>query len=136
VRKPNREVVKAQTMFENVHYKRLSKSHIKNHPEDKYEMITPYKFRWLNGKTITLDLFFRWNGANLVKDLVALASAIHDRICKYPYFDDGTPISNLLASWIYRSILLWHGVKVRSRIRFLATFLFGGKDVKKTVGWI
>lgn len=95
-----------------------------------------FVFYWFNRKTITIRGLFRSDGATSAVDLAALAWFLHDWICEHPYFDDGSPISNLLASWMYRSILIWHGITVRSRIRFVFTYLFGGKKIKQQVGWI
>lgn len=121
-------------MYEGIDYVKLLH---KDNNGKKYETVTrDFTFYWFNRKTITICGLFRTDGATGSKDLVPLAWHVHDWICEVPYFDDGTPISNIKASWIYRSILLWNGVRVRSRIRFVATFLFGGKDIKKTVGWV
>lgn len=128
-----KKYVRSQTMVEGVDYRELSQMDSRGH---KYETLRPYKFYWLNRKTISIPKYFRTDGATCAKDLVGLAWHIHDHICVYPYWDDGTPISNLQASWIYRSILIWHGKPVRSRLRFLATFLFGGSKVKRDVGWV
>ena len=120
-------------------YKGLDYTTLKHVDMDgmKYRTVAKdFVFYWFDHKTITIAGLWRTNGADKVKDLAALAWHVHDWICKHPFWDDGTPISNLKASWIYRSILLWSGVKVRSRIRFLGTFLFGGKHIKSTTGWI
>ena len=37
--RPNRALIKAQTLFENVHWRELSESHQKNFPDDRYEII-------------------------------------------------------------------------------------------------
>ena len=121
-------------MIEGIDYVKLKN---KDDLGNKYETAQrEFVFYWFNRKTITIPGRFRTDGATMAKDLCALAWHVHDFICKVPYFDDGTPIPAIKASWIYRSILIWHGYKARSRIRFFATFLFGGNEAKKQVGWI
>ena len=128
--------VRHQTMYEGADGDYIRLKHADTSGNHYETSIEPYVFYWFNRKTITVPGLFRTDGATMVQDLVALAWHIHDYICKVPYWDDGTPISNLRASWIYRSILRWHGKKVRSKIRFIGTFLFGGKEIKKQVGWV
>lgn len=133
-RKQYREFVKAQRMIEYVDFHKLP--HRDNNGNLYETAPKDFVFYWFNRKTITIPGLCRTDGATCAEDLCPLAWHVHDQICEVPYFDDGTPISNILASWIYRSILIWHGFKVRSRIRFVATFLFGGGKVKKEVGWV
>jgi len=135
-KKDFKRYVKSQSMYEGEGADYIRLKH-RDRKGMRYEM-TPrdYVFHWLNGKTITISGLFRTDGATCARDLVALAWHVHDWICKHPYFDDGTPISNLLASWIYRSILKWHGIPVIPWFRFVATFLLGGQEVKKQVGWV
>lgn len=72
----------------------------------------------------------------IVHGVTTLAWLLHDGFCDDPYWDDGTPISNFLASVIISAILYQDGYKVESILWFFATFLFGGKEIKKQVGWI
>ena len=131
------EELKAQKMILGRHYWISSENHIKLFPKEKYyTKERDFVFHWKHGKTITIPAFMYSDGATCAKDLIPLAWFVHDRICVYPYFDDGSPISNLKASWIYRSILSWNGKGVRARIRLLATFLFGGGKVKRLNGWL
>ena len=129
-----KKFVKSQRMYEGVDFRKLPR---KDNDGSKYITLPKdFVFYWLNRKTFTIRGLFRTNGADKVKDLIPLAWHIHDAICKVPYWDDGTPITNFKASWIYRSILRWNGIKVRAVGRFVFTFLFGGKTIKKQAGWI
>ena len=112
-------------MVEGEDFWRLPKKHLKFFPEQKYQVLKEYKFVWYNGKKITLYEYTYSDGATYATDLIPLAFFIHDQICRVPYFDDGTYIPSWLASRIYRKILQWHGVHIRSKIRSAATWTWG-----------
>jgi hypothetical protein len=84
---------------------------------------------------------YKWNGADVVNDLVSegtmsMGPLIHDLITdKTPCFADGTPCSNWKASQILKDILKAEGRWVRMIPWRWMTFLFGGKNNKKGVGW-
>jgi hypothetical protein len=88
------------------------------------------------GKGIKAGSGFRWNGADWVCDLedgdaMSKGPLFHDVVCNNGCWEDGTPISNWKRSMILRDILSAEGRSVRKRTWFWATFLFGGKNVKK-----
>jgi hypothetical protein len=85
---------------------------------------------------------YKWNGADVVNDLVSeggsmsMAPLIHDLVTdKTPCFADGTPCSNWKASMILRDILKAEKRPVRKRTWFWMTFLFGGKNNKRQNSW-
>ena len=123
--RPPKSFVESQTMIEGVDYQRMSASHVKNYPHEKYETLREYIFVWYDGRTITIDPFTRSDGATKARDLCPLAFFVHDQICKVPYWDNGDHIPAWLASRIYRKILEWHGFHIRSKVRSPATWLWG-----------
>lgn len=81
-------------------------------------------------KTISWPKGYPTDGATMAKDLDIEASRTHDRMCEVGKWDDGTPITNWQASNVYSDILrkkgFWQWFD-----RKWATFLFGGKNLKK-----
>lgn len=60
----------------------------------------------------------------------------HDTICNDPFWDDGYPITNIVASMIVCMINHTHGYWLESYTWFFPTFFFGGKYIKQVNGWI
>lgn len=73
---------------------------------------------------------------NRVTNRVTAAWYVHDAFCNDPYWDDGRPVSNFIASTILSCILYTDGYKVEAILWWFGTFFFGGKKIKKEVGWI
>ena len=115
-----------------VHYRKIPKTA----NGDKYVMIHTMAHRGPDGLTKTIPRDTLSNGADLALDLCAEAFFLHDEFCKYPFWDNGKPISNWGASREYRRILRRNGHTARGVIRFYATFLFGGARIKKVNGWL
>lgn len=61
---------------------------------------------------------------------------IHDGFCIDPYWDDGYPITNFVASMVLCTILYFDGYKLEAYTWFLPTFFSGGKLIKEKNGWI
>lgn len=88
-------------------------------------------------------IFIRWlfntyfgDYIKLNWDIVTASWWVHDAFCEDPFWDDGTPISNFIASTIFACILYVDGYRVRAIPYWWGTFLFGGQKIKQLVGWI
>jgi hypothetical protein len=119
----------------NVHYEHTDPSDPSVEDGMKYRKIGDTGHRGPHGLRKTIPDGRLSDGATCAKDLCPEAFFTHDEFCLDPYWDDGTPISNRQASLEYRKILKRNGFKLRSKIRFYATFLFGGGRIKKENGW-
>ena len=107
------------------------------------------KLNWTDeGYTLLEDVFIfserygKWlvgyegdyfDGATGAIDLCPEAFIPHDIICEYGVWtsDPDTQVTNWQASHVYDDQLNKYGFPVRGKVRFVATFLFGGKDLKK-----
>jgi hypothetical protein len=77
-----------------------------------------------------------FDGATGAIDLNPLCFIPHDVLCRDACFSDGTPCTNHQASMVYFDQMRKYGYsRIRSSIRYVATFLFGGNDIKKKNGW-
>jgi len=113
---------------------------------DGYEVTKRYRFysrrynRWL-----TIPAGFYSDGATNAPDIVSDAWIVHDHICRYGVWDDGTLIDNWTASTVLADIL-WNEAKViagmglrwegfirrcRSVSWWFATYFFGGGAARK-----
>ena len=119
--------------IENIHYRRIDPN---ENNGMKYEMIADMVHRGANGLQKTIPAGYQSDGATCAIDLCPEGFFVHDAFCDDPHWDDGTPITNWEASREYRYILKRNGKKIRSVIRFYATFLFGGGRIKKIGGWV
>ena len=95
-----------------------------------------YVTKRYGGKTVTVPVGFPSDGATGVYDIDSEAWWIHDVLCKYGVFDDGSPCNNAQASTICSDILLEEGRWIRSVTWYFATWLFGGGEARKNgMGW-
>lgn len=99
-----------QTILPNGNY-RLNKS------------IRYYSFRYK--KHITVVVPYESDGATGAMDIVSASWWVHDWICTYWKFDEGTPITKFMASTILSDILKSEGRWFRARTWFIATLLCG-----------
>jgi len=77
-------------------------------------------------KTITVEPGFVSDGASgPAEDIVSRAWWVHDKLCTNWEFDDGSPCSNLQASFVLHDILKSEGRWLRCMGWFLATWLYG-----------
>ena len=97
---------------------------------------TGWRKYWAKLVTWALKRYLSQWVVNKVLNKVTAGWFIHDDFCVRPYWDDGTPISNFLASTILSCILYTDGYKIESILWWWGTFLFGGVEIKKQVGWI
>lgn len=94
---------------------------------DGYEALntcTYYSSRF--NRSITIPEGFYSDGATGAWDVKSDAWGIHDNICRYGKWDDGTPIDNFTASTVLGDILWRDGFWFRSIYWWWATYLFGG----------
>lgn len=66
------------------------------------------------------------DGATGARDISSLSWWVHDVLCEFGMFEDGTPCNNWQASMILSDILSAEGRWFRSKSWFIATWLFGG----------
>ena len=120
--------------IEGIHYRKYKE---RDSEGMLYEMVCDMAHRGHHGKTKTIRAGTKSDGATCALDLCPEAFFVHDEFCRWPFWDDGTPVTNWEASREYRKILIRNGHgKARSWVRHYATFLFGGGRVKKLNGWI
>ncbi|MCB0256002.1 MAG: hypothetical protein KDI55_19960 [Anaerolineae bacterium] len=86
------------------------------------------------GKTITLQAGCRSDGATGAWDIKSAAWWVHDRVCDFPYWDDGTPITAWQAASILSEILAYEGRWARAHYWRASTFLLGCHNTRKN-GW-
>ena len=77
-------------------------------------------------KKITVPKGYKSDGATGAIDINSKAWWVHDILCEFGKFDDGTPCNNLQASSVLSDILKSEGRWFRARSWFVATWLFGG----------
>lgn len=73
---------------------------------------------------------------SLVTGKLTAAWYVHDGFCEDPYWDDGTPVSNFIASCILAAILYTDLYRVEAYLWWVGTFFFGGELIKEKVGWV
>lgn len=61
---------------------------------------------------------------------------VHDAFCEDPFWDDGYPVTNFVASMILCMRLKDSGYILEAYTWFFPTFFFGGEKIKKYNGWI
>ena len=66
------------------------------------------------------------DGATGAIDIASLSWVVHDQLCNTGLFADGSPCTNLQASFVLHDILEEKGHGVRKYTWFVATWLFGG----------
>lgn len=95
---------------------------------DGYEVTkggTYYSPRYNRHITISYGMFS--DGATSARDLKNTdAWIVHDAICRWAVWDDGTKITNWEASMVLADILWRDGYKFEATTWLWATFLFGG----------
>jgi len=105
---------------------------IKYHTEDdEYicnEDFTYYSKRY--NKKVTVVKGFVSDGATGAKDIKSNGWWVHDVLCGYGTFDDGTECNNWQASSVLSDILKSEGRWFRSRSWFITTWLFGGGEAR------
>ena len=88
------------------------------------EEFTYYSKRY--DKSVTVVQGYKSDGATGAFDINSKAWWVHDVLCEYGVWDDGTPCNNWQASSVLSDILKSEGRWFRSRSWFIATWLFGG----------
>lgn len=83
-------------------------------------------YSWRYDKFVTVKAGFESDGATGARDINSLSWWVHDVLCDYGVFDDGTPCNNWQASAILSDILKAEGRWFRARTWFVMTWLFGG----------
>jgi hypothetical protein len=87
------------------------------------------------GKNLIIPANYPSNGANWVPNLSAAAFFVHDYGSIVGRWNDGTAMCNRELSTVYADILKADGFWLRSKIRWLGTFLFGGGEARKNGLW-
>ena len=94
---------------------------------DGYETIARYVYRSSRyGKSITIPSRFYSDGATGAIDIESDAWIVHDHICRYGMWDDGSQITNWQASTVLCDILWSEGRWCRAFYWWPTTWLFGG----------
>jgi hypothetical protein len=112
-------------------------------PAPRYEVIGPGRYRTLfeyvytdskTGKSIIIPEGRVSDGATGAFDIFGAAWWVHDEICRYPEWEDGSPITAWEAARVLSDILAANGRPIRSVYWRIATFLFGCHETRKN-GW-
>lgn len=96
----------------------------------KYVTTENYIFKFFS-KEKTIEKGFSSDGATCARDLNTDAWLIHDSMCVLPYWNCGTPIPNIVGSAVLACVLYRDGYWIEAIPWFLATFLFGGGEMRK-----
>ncbi len=107
----------------NIEYRKVGDGYMTNHE------YTYYSPRY--NRSITVPVDFYSDGATGARDIDTDAWIVHDHICRYAVWDDGTPIDNWTASTVLGDILWVDGYKVRAVTWWWATYVFGGGAARK-----
>ena len=91
---------------------------------------SPRYRRW-----ITVARAYPSAGATGARDIDSRAWWVHDRLCDWPEFDDGSPCTNWQASMILGDILAEDGHWFRRVTWPAATWLFGGGRCREVGMW-
>ena len=103
---------------------------------DGYESANPYTYyspRFNRSVTVPEKLYS--DGATGAKDVKSDAWGVHDVICRYGKWDDGTLIDNFTASTVLGDILWRDGFWFRSIYWWFATYLLGGGAARDNGMW-
>lgn len=105
---------------------------------DGYEVLTPYVYYSARyNRSVTVDAKMYSDGATMARDLENTdAWLVHDNLCRYGIWDDGSRISNWQASVVLSDILRRDGYTLEAVTWLVATFLFGGGAARKNGLWI
>lgn len=87
-------------------------------------------------KSVTVKRGFYSDGASgPARDIISNSWWVHDVLCRYGKWDDGTKVSNLEASMVLYDILWSESYKKTAVIWSVSTFLFGGGMARKNGLW-
>ena len=81
-------------------------------------------------KLISLSKGYKSDGATFARDIKSLSWWIHDFVCDFGRFDDGSICTNWQASFILYDILKSEGRNVRAFTWGVFTWLFGGGEAR------
>ena len=99
---------------------------------DGYETTAEYRYYSKRyNRYITIPIGFYSDGATCARDLDTDAWWVHDHICRYAKWDDGTPIDNWTASTVLADILWEDGYKWEAFYWWWGTYLGGGGAARK-----
>ncbi len=87
------------------------------------------------GKTVTVPVGFKSDGATGAIDIYSEAWWVHDVLCETGLFDDGTKCNNKQASQILSDILKSEGHWFRAQYWYTFTWLFGGGEARRNGMW-
>lgn len=100
---------------------------------DRYNKVAvcPYGY-WSDGATFAVDVKGPWP-VQVGPDTYYKSRAwlVHDVLCEFGCWEDGTEVTNFQASMVLHDILADEGRWWRSKGWFVATFLFGGNNLRK-----
>ena len=82
------------------------------------------------GKSVTVPKGYKSDGATGAFDIYSEAWFVHDKICEFGVWDDGSLVTRHQAAKVLSDILKSEGRWFRCRSWYLMTFLFGCKKVR------
>ena len=86
------------------------------------------------GKWVIVPKDFPSDGSTGGEDIWSDSWWVHDKLCKDTTWEDGTPLTNLQASFVIYDILVSERRWFRARTWFTMTALFGGRKIAKNNG--
>lgn len=99
---------------------------------DGYEAVGSYTYTSPRyGKSITVRDGFYSDGATFARDLDSDSWWVHDVICRYGKWDDGTLVTRWQAAVVLYDILKEEGYVLEDFWWAVATYLFGGGAARR-----
>lgn len=86
-------------------------------------------------KWITIKAGDKSDGATSAPDIDSFSWLVHDDLCNFGVFADGSKCSNLQASTILYDIQMDEGYWYRAWLWWTGTFIFGGGKARKNGLW-
>lgn len=102
----------------------------------RYRLTKPFiYFDEEYGKYVFLPIDYASDGATRALDINSIGWFVHDWLCDYGVWADGTLCTNWQASSVLSSILKSEGRWFRARTWFAATWMFGGGKARRNGMW-
>ena len=119
--------VKSESVFDYI--KKITATDGKVLGYEVLENIAYYSTRY--NQWITIKKGDKSDGATSAPDINSFCWLIHDDLCNFGVFEDGTKCTNWQASMVLSDLLSEEDKYIRSKTWFVATWLFGGGKARK-----
>lgn len=96
----------------------------------EYRYYSPRYDKW-----VVVPKGYLSDGATGAMDINSMAWWVHDVLCEFGVWEDGTPVTNWQASTVLSDILFDEGRYIRATTWWPATWLFGGQKARENGMW-